>query len=707
MTLQQGGWSPAAKTALTLGLIAVFVFGSVATILLTMRRKDGSVVPWNAGGGDQPMVVRGGGATAQHAPLAPPTIGLTATTAASQGLRLTFTSTLDPTRTDTRVARLLALTVKPGDAPSLGVPPGPFEAVFSGSLEVDLRDRYRLAFEGTGSLTLEIAGKAVLVGDLAAPGRIEGDSVRLGKGQNALVARYRSPADGEARLRVLWTCSEFAWEPVAPTVLAPAPLAGHEAAAARRAGHALAARLQCGACHAGGIGWATAPALEGVGSRLRPEWLRGWLLAPERGAATLRSMPHLFAADEAGRREAEDVVAFLATLRTDVPASAPGHDLVAAGGESFAHLGCVGCHLLPDAAGPGDGRIPLRDVATKFAPGALQAYLRAPHRLDPMGGMPDFALDEAEAAALAAFLLARAKVEDVPPLAGDATRGRAIAQRKGCANCHAGSGLDALEAPAWTSLQGVDCKGPPRFAFSDAARAALQTVVGKAHPESLAERGERLVRGLRCTACHGLDGGTDAFTSHMGEVSDLLPPLAPDAHVVDQSRPALTWAGEKLQPSFVRRQLTDVLGARSRPWLHARMPAFHGHADVLAGGLAASHGVGDVDVVREPDARLAAVGADLISAEKGFACVTCHGVGGQGPLQVFEVQGINFARTANRLRPDYFMRWMRDPRRIDPATKMARYSTPEGKTGFTTVLDGDADRQFDAIHAWIVGLKGR
>lgn len=712
MTSQPGGWSPAAKTVLTLTLIGLFAGGAVATILFCLPRKGGTTVPWSAGGGEQPTVVRGADQrpagpsppAAESAPQPPSTATLP-----RHGLTVAFAASDAAPASDVRVARLLALAVEPGQPAAAGLSPGPFVATFRGMLEVELRDRYRFAFEGVGSLTVEIEGKPVLSGDLSVAGRLEGERVRLSKGQNAIVARYKSPATGAAHLRVLWSSSEFAWETLAPTVLTPAPGPELDAAAARRAGHALASRLQCAACHVGAAAPLAGPDLATVGSRLRPAWLRTWLLTPERGAVTLRTMPHLFEGGVAGPADADDVVAFLSTLRSEPPAAVAATDLVEAGGRTFAHLGCIACHSRPDAAESGDeGRIPLRHVAQKFVAGALQDYLRAPHRHDPMALMPDFGLDADGAAGIAAFLTARAPAAAAAPVpSGDAVAGRSLAARLGCANCHSGTGLEPVAAPAWDSLPGIDCKGPPRFAFSAAEKSALGAVVGKRQVEAVAERGERLLRGLRCAACHRLDGESDAFTARTGEVADLLPAPASDAHLIDQTRPDLTWAGEKLQPSFLLRQLGDAALPRSRPWLHARMPTFPGHADALARGLVASHGLGFADVPTVDDSESAKVGGDLISAERGFACVTCHGVGPQAPLQVFEVQGVNFARTAERLRPDYFLRWMRDPRRIDPATKMARYSSPEGKTGFTTVFEGDADRQYEAIFAWIATLRRR
>ena len=51
---------------------------------------------------------------------------------------------------------------------------------------------------------------------------------------------------------------------------------------------------------------------------------------------------------------------------------------------------------------------------------------------------------------------------------------------------------------------------------------------------------------------------------------------------------------------------------------------------------------------------------------EGFGCVQCHGVGDTPPVQVFERQGVNFDVAAERLRKEYYMRWLLDPLRIDP-----------------------------------------
>jgi hypothetical protein len=140
-------------------------------------------------------------------------------------------------------------------------------------------------------------------------------------------------------------------------------------------------------------------------------------------------------------------------------------------------------------------------------------------------------------------------------------------------------------------------------------------------------------------------------------------------------------------------------GGRPRPWLDMRMPAFHAHAAGMADGLARLHGVepGKPEAP-QVDAALAEIGKKIIGAD-GFGCTTCHGVGSAKPTAAFEVEGINFALAHERLRKEWFMRWMDNPASVTPGTKMPRYSE-EGKSQ-RPELDGDAAKQFDAIWNYI------
>jgi hypothetical protein len=83
----------------------------------------------------------------------------------------------------------------------------------------------------------------------------------------------------------------------------------------------------------------------------------------------------------------------------------------------------------------------------------------------------------------------------------------------------------------------------------------------------------------------------------------------------------------------------------------------------------------------------------------------CDGIGDADPTQVFEVRGINLELGPARLRPEYYLRWMMDPVRVDPSSRMPRLADDEGQTAFTEFLDGDARAQFGAIWAFLRSVR--
>ncbi len=81
---------------------------------------------------------------------------------------------------------------------------------------------------------------------------------------------------------------------------------------------------------------------------------------------------------------------------------------------------------------------------------------------------------------------------------------------------------------------------------------------------------------------------------------------------------------------------------------------------------------------------------------------------GDSPAQeVFEAPGINLKWTPQRIRKEFYHRWCRDPLRIDPTTKMTRFTDDEGLTGLTDVLEGEGEAQFEAIWRYLQSLSGK
>ena len=98
------------------------------------------------------------------------------------------------------------------------------------------------------------------------------------------------------------------------------------------------------------------------------------------------------------------------------------------------------------------------------------------------------------------------------------------------------------------------------------------------------------------------------------------------------------------------------------------------------------------------------VSKKLIAVQGGFNCISCHGVGKQPAVAPFEAPGINLLDAAQRLRHDYYPRWMIDPTRVDLNTRMPKFSMDGSTTPLKDVLEGNDHRQFEAIWHYLATL---
>jgi mono/diheme cytochrome c family protein len=136
------------------------------------------------------------------------------------------------------------------------------------------------------------------------------------------------------------------------------------------------------------------------------------------------------------------------------------------------------------------------------------------------------------------------------------------------------------------------------------------------------------------------------------------------------------------------------------------MPTFRIRARGIAAGLAAEHGLAaTTESYPAPDAALVPVGQKLAGTVGGFSCVQCHAVAGRPPLAPFEAPAVDFMHLTDRLRKDFYHRWMENPIAWDPTTKMPRFSDDEGKTPLRDALEGDAREQYEAV--WQYLLQGK
>jgi len=123
-------------------------------------------------------------------------------------------------------------------------------------------------------------------------------------------------------------------------------------------------------------------------------------------------------------------------------------------------------------------------------------------------------------------------------------------------------------------------------------------------------------------------------------------------------------------------------------------------------GISAEHGFApDEDARPKHDAELAKVGAQVAAMHTGLACHRCHAIGDKQATAPFEARSTNLSYASDRLRYGFYHRWMRDPLRIDPQTKMIKFAQDGQKTGLSDFYDGDAAKQFEAVWHYLHTLN--
>jgi len=294
--------------------------------------------------------------------------------------------------------------------------------------------------------------------------------------------------------------------------------------------------------------------------------------------------------------------------------------------------------------------------------------------------------------------------------AAKAAAGRTRFEALNCAACHALS--DRTPAPAVKRakplmaiagasdrgcLAEVPPSGVPRYDLSGAQRAALRrTVANAAGLARAADPALRVALGTSrqgCLACHQRDGvGGPNATGREGWFK-----LVGEADLGEEGRipPHLEKVGAKLRPEWMRRQLAE--GLKVRPYMATRMPRF---GDAIAANLAAGFEAADVrgDALAEPavNERDAKFGRKLVGRD-GLSCIACHTFAQHGSLGI---PALGLDRMHERLRWDWFRRYLPDPAALRPGTRMPSF-WPEGKAANTEVLGGNTDAQIRAVWAWL------
>jgi Cytochrome c len=156
------------------------------------------------------------------------------------------------------------------------------------------------------------------------------------------------------------------------------------------------------------------PSLKGLGERLRPEWVRDYLLHPHQVRPSLaQSMPRLALSPDDARDIATYLTAGASPLDSALVSRAPAH--IAHGKVLLVERGCVSCHRLSGASLPEPSRVEpaprtlglapdLRFARDRSEPGAIARWLTDPTSVKPDSAMPNLRLSPDDVRDLTAFL---------------------------------------------------------------------------------------------------------------------------------------------------------------------------------------------------------------------------------------------------------------------------------------------------------------
>ena len=503
------------------------------------------------------------------------------------------------------------------------------------------------------------------------------------------------------------------------------------------------------------------PSLKRISAKLDPSWMARWIENPHKFRPRTRMPNFEFKQDEAVAISAflwslskEEGDKWL--QEHPMPAGVRDGDtsLAAQGKALVESIGCKGCHGFAEGefsttVGKEKDLVPnLKDIAGKVGVRWTYYWVKNPRDYFPQTHMPSLRLTDQETAAITGYLMTLgAKTE---PIAGieerladqkNIKRGESLTRKYGCFGCHDIQGMEKesrigvelttfgskkleelffgnrTDIPhSWDDWTYNKLKTPrtyatdrieqvmPQFELADEDIKALRTLLAgfqdrKVPSRYVADRGQRVVQvveGRRlmqqynCVGCHEIEKRGGFIKRYYEENPALTPPV-------------LTGEGEKVQSPWLFGFIKEPIGLR--PWLKLRMPTFQlsdGEVNQLVGYF---NGLSKVEIPyayfderKIPKEHLDA--ARVLVTKDYFNCFSCHQQGDRKPEGPVEGWAPDLALARTRLSPTWIVKWLQDPQKVQPGTKMPSFF-PGGPDN---ILGGKDDRQIEALRDYIMSL---
>lgn len=502
------------------------------------------------------------------------------------------------------------------------------------------------------------------------------------------------------------------------------------------------------------------PSLRKVAAKVDPSWMVRWILNPREFRPRTR-MPYFYLEQDqavamaayllsVSKKEGDE---WLKAQRLPDSYSPGDAERAARGKERVESIGCRGCHGFAEGEFTtriaGKDLVPnLKDIAAKVDPLWVYSWIKNPKSYNAHSYMPSLRLSDEEALDITTYLMTLGKkAAPLPGLDGQLSapenikQGEALVRKYGCFGCHDIPGMEQesrigveltifgskpleelffgnlTQIPrTWAAWTANKLHAPRSYATDrveqlmphfdlakediDALLVLLQGFVEREVPEFYKAdhskrtqdivKGWRLVQQYNCVGCHVIENEGGFVRKYYEDSPSLAPPI-------------LNGEGEKVQGNWLFAFLQNPTPIR--PWLKIRMPTFgfsREQADELVNFF---DGLSKVEIPYVyfdekdvPEGYLEA-GRKLFSNEY-FECGNCHQQGEkkpEGPVEDW-APDLNLAR--QRLNPAWIEKWIRDPQKLQPGTKMPSFY-PGGPDD---IFGGDEAKQIEALTDYIMSL---
>lgn len=505
-----------------------------------------------------------------------------------------------------------------------------------------------------------------------------------------------------------------------------------------------------------------APSLKKINAKVDPGWMVRWIENPHKFRPRTRMPNFDLKADDSlaiaayiwaqAKEEGEKWL-----QEHPLPAGFREGDAneIAKGKKLVETIGCKGCHGFAEGEfttplGKSKDLIPnLKDVAAKVTgPQWIYHWIKNPRGYQSDTRMPSLRLADDEALAITNYLMSLGGRSE--PTAGieakladpaNIKRGEGLVRKWGCFGCHDIKGMEKesrigaelttfgsktveelsfgnrkdiketwddwtyhkLKTPRGYATDRVD-QLMPQFNLADEDIKALRTLLGgfrerKVGQQFVAEHGlrvqqvvegRRLMQQYNCVGCHEIEKRGGFIRKYYQENITLAPPI-------------LNGQGEKVQSNWFFSFLKAPVPIR--PWLDIRMPTF-GFSDDHANQLISYfNGLSKVEIPYAyiDDKKISAEhieAAKQLTSKDYFNCFSCHQQGAKNPEGPKDGWAPDLTLARQRLNPNWILKWIKDPQKVTPGTKMPSFY-PGGPDN---ILGGKEDLQIEALRDYLMSI---